>query len=64
MTTAVKVYAHAGWPVLVTLKHGEPGYDKTVTTETVKPKTERTFHVHSGCQIIGIEEQPLPKSRL
>lgn len=61
MTTAVKVDAHAGWPVLVTIKNGEPGYPKTITTETVEPKTERTFYIHSGMQIIGVEEQPLPK---
>lgn len=62
MTTAVTVNAHAGWPVLVTLKHGEPSASKSVSTERVEPKTERTFYIHSGQQIIGIEEQPLPTS--
>jgi len=62
MTTAVKVDAHAGWPVLVTLKYGEPGRPKSVSTKTVDPHTEETFYIHSGLQIIGIEEQPLVKS--
>ena len=60
MTTAVKVDAHAGWPVLVTLKYGEPSYEKVVKTETVAPGTEKTFYIHSGLTIIGIEEQPQP----
>ena len=59
MTTAVTVDAHAGWPVLVTIKNGEPGYPKSVCAETVEPNTERTFYIHSGMQIIGIEEQPV-----
>lgn len=59
MTTAVKVDAHAGWPVLVTLKHGEPLAAKSVTTERVEPNTERTFYIHSGLQVIGVEEMPL-----
>lgn len=59
MTTAVKVDAHAGWPVLVTMKHGEPGGAKSVSTDRVEPNTERTFYIHSGLQIIGIEEQPM-----
>lgn len=61
MTTSVKVDAHAGWPVLVTLKYGEPTASKSVSTERVEPNTERTFYIHSGCQIIGIEEMPLPE---
>ena len=61
MTTKITVDAHAGWPVLVTLKKGEPGAPKTVETETVEPKTTRDFYIHSGQQIIGIEEQP-PRS--
>lgn len=61
MTTRVTVDAHAGWPVLVVLKYGEPGQAKTVTTERVEPNQVRDFYVHSGLQIIGIEECPLPK---
>lgn len=61
MTTAVKIDAHAGWPVLVTLKYGEPSQAKSVSTERVEPNTERTFHIHSGLRIIGIEEQPRPQ---
>jgi len=60
MTTSVKIDAHAGWPVMVTLKYGEQGAAKSVTTEVVAPKTERTFYIHSGLQIIGVEELPLP----
>lgn len=59
MTTKITVDAHAGWPVLVTIKKGEFNSVKTVTTETVEPNTTRDFYVHSGQQIIGIEEQPL-----
>lgn len=61
MTTRVTIDAHAGWPVLVTLKDGELSYPKLVSTETVPPGEERTYYIHSGRQIIGIEEQPLPK---
>ena len=60
MTTSVKVDAHAGWPVLVIIKTGEPLQGKSVTTERVEPNTERTFYIHSGMQIIGIEECPRP----
>lgn len=58
MTTKVTVNAHAGWPVLVTLKNGEPNASKTVTTETVEPNQTRDFYIHSGQQIIGVEELP------
>ena len=58
MTTKVTVDAHAGWPVLVTIKDGEPTHEKHVRTEIVAPNTVRDFHIHSGMQIIGIEEQP------
>lgn len=58
MTTKVTVDAHAGWPVLVTLKHGGPNAAKSVSTETVEPNTVREFYVHSGLQIVGVEEQP------
>lgn len=60
MTTAVTVNAHAGWPVLVTLKHGEPNAAKSVSTERVEPNTERVFYIHSGQQVIGVEEMPRP----
>lgn len=60
MTTVVTVNAHAGWPVLVTTKQGEPGQEKSIHTTTVEPMTERAFYIHSGLQIVGIEEQPRP----
>lgn len=63
MTTRITVDAHAGWPVLVVLKMGEPGYQKIVTTETVAPNTARDFYVHSGMQIIGIEELPVVEAQ-
>lgn len=58
MTTKVTVDAHAGWPVLVTLKHGGEKSVKAVTTQTVEPNEKRDFYIHSGLQIIGVEEQP------
>lgn len=61
MTTKVTIDAHAGWPVLVTLKYGEPSAAKSVSTERVEPNAVRDFYIHSGLQIIGIEECPLPK---
>lgn len=61
MTTAVKVDAHAGWPVLVVVEHGEPGQPKTVTTVEVAPNTEHTFYIHSGLRINSIFEQPMPQ---
>lgn len=60
MTTSVTINAHAGWPVLVTLKYGEPAAAKSVTTELVEANTERVFYIHSGLQIVGVEEQPRP----
>ena len=61
MTTRVTIDAHAGWPILVVLKHGEPGQARSVSTERVEPNAVRDFYIHSGVQIIGIEECPLPK---
>lgn len=58
MTTKVVVDAHAGWPVLVTVKNGEPNAPKTVETVIVEPNTIQEFYIHSGKQIIGVEEQP------
>lgn len=58
MTTKVTVDAHGGWPVLVTIKHGEPNAPKAITTTTVEQNTTRDFYIHSGQQVIGIEEQP------
>ena len=58
MTTQVTVDAHAGWPVLVTLKYGEPGQSKSVQTEVVEPNTKREFAIHSGMSIVDIEELP------
>lgn len=56
MTTAVKVDAHAGWPVQVVSEQGEAQYPKTIVTDVVEPFTERTFYVHSGLRILSIVE--------
>lgn len=61
MTTAVKVDAHAGWPVMVVSLAGEPGYPQSVQSAIVEPGTEQTFYIHSGLKIISVSEQPLPK---
>jgi len=58
MTTAVTINAHAGWPVLVLLKHGEPAQTKSFSTELVAAYSERTFYVHSGLSIVTVEECP------
>lgn len=61
MTTAVKVDAHAGWPVLVVTQSGEPSYPQSVEAHIVEPNTERTFYIHSGLKILSVSEQPQPK---
>jgi hypothetical protein len=61
MTTAVKVDAHAGWPVLVVTLVGEPGYPQSAQSHIVEPLTEQTFYIHSGLKIVSVSEQPLPK---
>lgn len=60
MTTQVTVNAYHGCPVLVTLKHGEPNCAKSVSSERIEPMTEKHYFIHSGLQIMGIEEMPLP----
>lgn len=62
MTTAVKIDAHAGWPVLVTTLVGESNGPHSVETHLVEANTERTFYIHSGVRVISILEQPaVPK---
>lgn len=61
MTTAVKIDAHAGWPVLVVTQNGEPKYPQSVEAHIVEPNTQRTFYIHSGLKILSVAEQPLPK---
>ena len=56
MTTRVTIDAHAGWPVHVVLRHGEADYEKTFTSETVEPNTQRDFYLHSGQSIVHVEE--------
>ena len=58
MTTAVKVDAHAGWPVQVVSAQGEPGMASVILTDVVPPNTERTFYIHSGLRILSIAEMP------
>ena len=56
MTTKITVDAHAGWPVLVRLKRGEPHAQKSDETVLVEPGTTMDFYIHSGLIITGIEE--------
>ncbi len=56
MTTKVTIDAHAGWPVLVVSKYGEPQAAKSYVTERVEPYTKRDFYIHSGLAIVDIVE--------
>lgn len=56
MTTAVTIDAHAGWPVLVVTKVGEPQSTKSYVTQRVEPYTKTTIYLHSGCSIVDIIE--------
>lgn len=56
MTTKVTVDAHAGWPVEVVIKLGEPYQLKTLEIIVVNPNTVRDFYVHSGMEILSIKE--------
>jgi hypothetical protein len=58
MTTAVTIDAHAGWPVEVIIRNGEPGNPDIFKTKIVEPSTKETFYLHSGCSIVGIKELP------
>lgn len=64
MTTAVTIDAHAGWPVTVVTRVGEPGSGKSVVTTRVEPHNKHTVYLHSGCEIISVQEhsweQPVP----
>lgn len=60
MTTRVLIDAHAGWPVEVTFRHGEPYQPKSASVEVVDPGTEKTFYIHSGLEIVGIRELERP----
>lgn len=58
MTTAVKVDAHAGWPVKVTTFQLNNHGDVTLEQEKIVPaNTEETFYVHSHMRI-AVEEMP------
>lgn len=63
MTTRVTVDAHAGWPVEVTVEHGEPQQEKTIVVGTVAPFTAQDFYIHSGMRILGIRELPQEKAQ-
>lgn len=60
MTTAVKVDAHAGWPVLVITQSDVSNGAPAVEAHIVEPKTERIFYIHSTLKILSVSEQPLP----
>lgn len=57
MTTAVKIDAHAGWPVQVVVESGEPGQPKHVEVVTIEANTERTIYIHSGLRLLSVAEQ-------
>ncbi|SKB62412.1 hypothetical protein [Sphingopyxis flava] len=56
MTTRVTIDAHAGWPVEVTLREGEPDYPKSAKVVIVRPGGQQDFYIHSGLEILGIRE--------
>ncbi|SNT19226.1 hypothetical protein [Sphingopyxis indica] len=56
MTTKVTVDAHAGWPVEVTLREGEPDYQKSAHIVVVEPGGKTDFYIHSGLEILGVRE--------
>jgi len=58
MTTKVTVDAHAGWPVQVDIRRGEPGTPDVFETQTVQPNEAKDFYIHSGMSIVGIKELP------
>ena len=58
MTTKVTVDAHAGWPVEVNLRKGEPGTPDVFETVIVEPLTAKDFYIHSGMSIKEIKELP------
>lgn len=60
MTTKVTVDAHAGWPVEVTLRDGEPDYPKSARVVVVEPNTATDFYIHSGLEILGVREMRRP----
>lgn len=51
MTTTVKVDAHAGWPVEVTLVDQYGDNEPVETVERVEPNTERDFYVTDTRQL-------------
>lgn len=61
MTTKVTVDAHAGWPVEVTARYGEPSQPKSVSVHIVEPNTEQDFYIHSGMEILGVREIKKPE---
>lgn len=61
MTTTVKVSANHGWPVRVIPldpKTGEPSNEWGEDGQVVPKDTERTFSVHSSCDLRIHEIQP------
>lgn len=56
MTTKVTIDAHAGWPVEVTVRRGEPGQPQETDTLMVEPGAVATLYIHSGLEILGVRE--------
>jgi hypothetical protein len=58
MTTAVTIDAHAGWPVEVIIRRGEPGTPDVFETKIIAPNSKETVYLHSGLSLVGIKELP------
>ncbi|SKB32314.1 hypothetical protein [Sphingopyxis flava] len=56
MTTKVTVDAHAGWPVEVTARYGEPDQPKSVSVHIVEAGSAQDFYIHSGLEILNVRE--------
>ncbi len=61
MTTKVSIDAHAGWPVEVTIRRGEPDQPQEFETLVVEPGAIAHLYIHSGLEITGVRELPASK---
>jgi hypothetical protein len=62
MTTFIVVDAHVGWPVEVTLEHGEPSQEKREEVLVIDPNQTVHFYIHSGCTIKGASASSIGRS--
>lgn len=56
MTTKVTIDAHAGWPVEITVRRGEPDRPKEAEVFVIEPGAKADFHIHSGLEILSVRE--------